>query len=166
MQHHTSDFTTLKVLSFLIFQVFVDADYRLEIRVFSYNNPSHRCATCGRQQACCDGSRTESCSGPEQCDNNFIFCLRPLGTSGFNRFDERFCPLGSYSATYIPQNQDSFTFEEGEVTLNGVPNPLVFTGPRCTVSTLFWLQHHVPPCTYSYIHFVPYMYREELSCLL
>ena len=84
--------------------------------MFSYNNPSHRCAACGRQQTCCDGSGTELCSGPEQCDNYFIFCLRPLGTSDF---DEQFCPLGRYSTTFILQNQDSFTFEEGEMVLNG-----------------------------------------------
>jgi len=47
------------------------------------------------------------------------------------------------------------------MVLNGLPNPLVFTGPRWPVSTLFWLQYHVPPCTYSYIHFVPYMYSAK-----
>ena len=130
----------------------MDADYRLEIRAFSYNNPSHRCAGCEPQQPCCDGSRTESCSGPEQCDNNFIFCLRPLGTSGFNRLDERFCPLGRYSTTFILPNQDSFTFEEGELVLNGLPNPLVFTGPRWTVSTLL-----APiPCTSMHLQLYPF----------
>ena len=97
----------------LIFQVCVDADYRLEIRVFSYNNPTHRCARCGPQQPCCDGNRTELCSGPEQCDNYFVFCLRPLGTSGFNN---QYCPLGRYSTALnsILNDQDSFVFEEGE----------------------------------------------------
>ena len=151
----------------LIFQVCVDADYRLEIRVFSYNNPTHRCARCGPQQPCCDGNRTESCSGPEQCDNYFVFCLRPLGTSGF---DNQFCPLGRYSTALnsVLNDQDSFVFEEGEQTLLHLSNPLVFTGPRWLVSR-FLAPIQCTTCTFTSMAIticIPHMYREEFNCLL
>lgn len=114
----------------------MEADYRLEIRLFRYNNPTHQCAECGPggSPGCCDGDRDGdrdgSCSEDARCNNMFIFCLRPLETSNLNF---TFCPLGENSTRLISSG-DNLEFGLGQQTVSGLPNPLVFTGDRWPVS--------------------------------
>ena len=55
----------------------VRGDYILSVQVHSYDNPSSRCAGC-RFQGCCDLPLIDNCGS--LCDNEFFYCLRPLGT--------------------------------------------------------------------------------------
>ena len=73
----------LKLLHLIIFDQPIKSDYVLRVRVHSYNNPSNRCAGCGETQGCCDRFNTTQCDDPPslRCDNEFFFCVRPLGTA-------------------------------------------------------------------------------------
>ena len=110
----------------------MEADYRLEILLSSYNNPTHQCAECGPggSLGCCEGDRNGACSENARCNNMFIFCLRPLETSNL---DFTFCPLGENSTRRISRG-DNIEFGLGEQIVSGLPNPLVFTGDRWPVS--------------------------------
>ena len=52
------------------------------MQVHDYNNPTNRCAGCGEMQGCCDSFNTLQCDEQpyRRCDNEFFFCLRPVGT--------------------------------------------------------------------------------------
>ena len=64
----------------------------------------------------------------DECDNQFVFCLRESSTSNDGNPDN--CPLGRYSTEKI--GGDSFTF--GSPIANGVPNPMTFNGTEWPVS--------------------------------
>ena len=55
-------------------------DYVLRVQVHSYKNPTNRCAGCGDTRGCCDNFECDDDSPPIRCDNEFLYCLRPLGT--------------------------------------------------------------------------------------
>jgi len=75
---------------------------------------------------CCETLTPGDCE--DDCDNRFLFCLQtrnvPIGSE--------VCPLGNYSTGNI--SGDSMVFNVGQDLEEGVPNPLVFTGPRWPVS--------------------------------
>ena len=70
---------------------------------------------------CCESYSWCCCSS--QCDNRFVFCLRPSGTSQDG--NEGNCPLGRYTTGEV--GDDDFNFGSSSIA-SGVPNPLVFTG--------------------------------------
>ena len=71
----------------------------MEVRLFGYSNPTGRCVGCHRPfgsdqpRSCCDDFNNTTCSGELLCDSYFIYCLRPLGSSGgsggCSNFDSR-----------------------------------------------------------------------------
>ena len=65
----------------------------MKVELFSYDNPTGRCQECpllnGVHSCCDDHRRTNDCRGVSNihtlpCDTQFIFCLRPLNTTGRN----------------------------------------------------------------------------------
>ena len=94
-------------------QCLLKGDYLLQYRVEEYLNSMHIRG---------DGFSCDSDSSNDECENRFLFCLRPVG---FNRSSEE-CPLGNYSTGVIAN--DSVVFAAGEDLDVGVPNPLVFNG--------------------------------------
>ena len=103
----------------VLFQL-IQADYVLDVRAHTYQNSRHR----DRNDDCCDIGFF-SCG---HCDNQFVFCLR--GSSTSNDGNPNNCPLGRYSTGEI--GDDSFTFSSPIV--NGVPNPMTFSGSVWPVS--------------------------------
>ena len=98
------------------------ADYVLEVQVERYFNVPHT-----RDDGfCCEVPRDAVCA--DDCDNRFLFCLQthniPVGSE--------VCPLGNYSTGVV--SGDSMVFNVGQDLEEGVPNPLLFTGPRWPVS--------------------------------
>ena len=101
-------------------QHMLKADYILEIQVEQYFNLQHT----RNDGFCCEIA--DDCE--DDCDNRFLFCLQthniPIGSE--------VCPLGNYSTGNI--SGDSMVFNVGQDLEEGVPNPLVFTGPQWPVS--------------------------------
>jgi hypothetical protein len=101
-------------------------DYVVEVRFYSYRNPSGRCDGCGNEDipACCDEDDTrpigEECRGI--CDTTMIYCIREFGDMTMQ------CPEGEgLLALYIVSNRNSLNFAtafEGG-TFFGFPNPLL-----------------------------------------
>ena len=60
-------------------------DYRIQVTVFDYSNPSGHCITCHDTSAeppgCCDNYTNKylACNGEDICDNGLFYCLRRLG---------------------------------------------------------------------------------------
>ena len=113
--------TTFAVYSAIIYytattihslQCLLKADYLFQYQVEHYFNTAHTRS----DGFCCDAD----CSN--ECDNRFLFCLRPIGLSQSSEE----CPLGNYSTGVIAN--DSSVFAAGEDLPVGVPNPLVFHG--------------------------------------
>lgn len=83
------------------------ADYQLEVRVLSYENPTH-----SRSDGhCCDDIFCHS-----DCDTHLIFCLQPPGYSDDIEED---CPLGELTAGQV--GGDSITSFGDSV--GDLPNP-------------------------------------------
>lgn len=86
----------------------VRGDYILSVQVHSYDNPSSRCAGCTAAQGCCDLGRTFNCGS--LCDNEFLYCLRPLGTL-------------SQSLEAIGDTEDERSLETRAATLQCMESP-------------------------------------------
>jgi hypothetical protein len=85
------------------------ADYQLQVRAVSYENPSGRRSN----GDCCDFSII-SCSN--DCDTHLEFCFRPPGYS--TDATSEGCPLGSLTAGSV--GGDSITFGS---SVGSLPNP-------------------------------------------
>ena len=63
----------------------VHGQYEVEVRVFSYSNPTGRCPGCilrgNNETGCCDTFLVETCEDNLRCDSFFIYCLRPLNST-------------------------------------------------------------------------------------
>ena len=92
----------------------------LEVRAVSYRNSGGR----GSNGFCCDALFDTSCDSLPgyPCDNEFVFCLRNIGTAEDGTTAN--CPLGRYSTDVI--GGDDFSF--ATPIDSGVPNPMTFTG--------------------------------------
>lgn len=114
----------------LILQVsLVVADYRLEVRAHTYSNPQGVDSDIN----CCESFSSPPC--PENdCDTNFIFCLRNLGATRDSNPTN--CPLGSFQ-TEDDFVENTFTFDSQFIERPNVPNPLVFTGASWPVQFHF-----------------------------
>ena len=115
----------------------------MKIQTNDFANPASTCAEC-KDQACCDDAIDNICSdmGDERCDDEFFYCLRPLGTpvptvvnssvdasmlerSVADRANSLQC-LRDSMAFRSEVNENSAPVDYFSVTLLGQPNPLEF----------------------------------------
>ena len=119
-----SDVSLLAVLLLAGSIAAVSADYKLELQLVRYLNPTHRLES-GR---CCDMDHgVRDCV--DHCDNSLHFCL----SSPSERVS---CSLGEIQTglLYSPDS-DAVNFSTGGVLIaESVQNPLVFTGAEWPVS--------------------------------
>ena len=98
----------------------LEADFNLKVHFMMYKSSQHTRA----DGFCCDYfADSEVCT---DCDNQFLFCLRPSDTQR-NRIlsrDDENCSFGSFKTGNI--SADDATFESGEDLDIGVPNPMSF----------------------------------------
>ena len=139
-------------LSLLLQACSVWGDYRVEVFVHTYNNPTSYCRDCigddddtpinPSSVGCCDTFNRETCQGSQLCDNRFKFCWRPLGTGPGDDSDE--CQGIELDTTTIIEDTDSLDFTNTDVL--GLSNPLTFSmqGPW-TVS----LHMHMQTCSHN-----------------
>ncbi len=106
----------------------VKCDYVVEVDLRSYSNEDSRAFD--KQGACCDSVSSNShdfndgtCTNTEECDNQFVFCLRPINTLSTNTGG---CITQTILSTNIFSNTDSLDFTTVDI---GVPSPLKFTVP-------------------------------------
>lgn len=104
----------------MILAVAQDVQFEADVLMETYLNPSHLDSA---GNCCVRGTRGNSCGG-RQCNNLFIFCAGPLGSTLLSRGS---CPYGMYNFTV---NNDEITFPENASIVAGsqVLNPLVFRG--------------------------------------
>ena len=91
------------------------------MELFSYDNPTGRCQDCplhDGEHSCCDHSnRNNDCRGGNSndihpCDTQFMFCLRPLNSTGRN-------------CSYLEEVTSNINFDEREaIDLTRVSMPL------------------------------------------
>lgn len=116
------------------------ADYILRVQIHAYSNPTNRCAGCGAVQGCCDNPEVFECTNNRKCDNEFFFCVRPLGTARqtldillasvpINMTEQR----GTYLQCLQPPpaltssiNTDGLPIDYSSAIFLGLPNPLEF----------------------------------------
>lgn len=83
---------------------------------------------------CCDPRPTDSSTGPcGQCDNVFVFCLRPINTTGFG------CNGAAMITSDVNEDSEEIDFDSNVVL--GFSNPFLLSGLGKTwrVSLLFLL---------------------------
>ena len=120
--------------------------FTLEVRVYSYQNPTHQSAeNMGR---CCDNDDDISPNCTGFCDNIWSFCLRDYNLQISNNvtFDlVPTCISNSVETAFTEGNNDNVTFTVGQTLdppLPGttgpprdeVPNPVQLNGTAWTVS--------------------------------
>ena len=97
----------------------VNNGYELLVTIFSYRNPSHRCAGCNR---CCDGNCNTGL-----CDTYFYFCVRPFKTFFTRnvRIMQEYCPPDEEVITENEKDGINGTTFNNNVL--GVANPIIFS---------------------------------------
>ena len=104
----------------------VNGDYNVEVKIFSYDNPTGRCRSCRREngdgiRSCCDDfSHFDSCSGDRRCDSYFIYCLRPFGMTRPS------CSGFTQKMSTVNIDDRSINFSRNKVL--GLNNPLILSG--------------------------------------
>ena len=108
--------------------------YFLQARVNNFSNPNQRSfRDCNEDGLCsfflcCDDRDLGSCgfsTGAERCDTFFVFCLRPLGTTGFG------CGSNTNSGSVIRSDvneNDATTIDFSQNSFLGLSNPVNLTG--------------------------------------
>ena len=96
----------------------IEGLYILQVQLLDYNNPTQQAVVSG-QFACCDG-----CIGTfrRRCDTFFIFCLRPLDTTGLG------CGSSSGSEIQSGVNVNDADIDYSGSTVLGLNNPLNLPG--------------------------------------
>ena len=105
----------------------VNGAYNVEVKIFSYDNPTGRCQDCPRDdedsriRSCCDDfNHFGSCGGDRRCDSYFIYCLRPFGMTGGN------CTGFTQRMSMVNTDDESIDFSRNKVL--GLENPLLLPG--------------------------------------
>ena len=106
----------------------VNGEYNVEVKIFSYDNPTGRCRDCPREngdsgpRSCCDDfSDFNTCNGGDRCDSYFIYCLRPFGMTGGN------CTGFTQRRSTANTDDRSTDFSMSSEVL-GLDNPLLLPG--------------------------------------
>ena len=96
----------------------VNNGYELLVTIFSYRNPSHRCAGCTN---CCDGNCNRGL-----CDTYFYLCVRPFETNFTRnvRIMQGDCPPDEEVTTENEMDSDGNQFDDDVL---GVANPINFS---------------------------------------
>lgn len=114
----------------------LDADFYLNVELLEYKSAQHRRV----DGFCCDPLELDNNETCTECDNQFLFCLRPSGSpksSGISSRDNESCPLGNFKTGNI--SGDNMMFESGQNLDVGVPNPMTFTLEARTVSVCLYV---------------------------
>ena len=121
----------------------VNGHYLVEVRLFNYANPSGRCQGCplrstsnsGVLSSCCDdfGRFFRTCNSYRLCDNYFIYCLRPFGSTEIG--------CSSYVNSTSTVNTDDGPIDFSQGTVLGLPNPLLFKGFTGAYTVSGWSMH-------------------------
>ena len=106
----------------------VCADFKLELQLVRYLNPTHRIQP--PSEKCCDPARSGGQVCSDSCDNSLQFCLSFPGSTD--------CSLGQLDTglllTPAPAISDNITFTiGGELIAENARNPLMFTGEKWPV---------------------------------
>ena len=101
--------------------------YVVEVQLFGYNNPTgtcydKRCLRNNGRHRCCDtpSGMTSYCIDFRRCDSYFIYCLRPLGSSGQGCSD--------YVAVESEVNNNDNDLDFSQSMVLGLENPLTLRG--------------------------------------
>lgn len=112
-------------------QDYAKANYTLSISIYSYNNPTDRCASCTSssnmqsQRGCCDNHNNFGvCSQDELCDPGLLFCLLPLSS-----ISNRDCVDNTIDASPLfAPNATSVTINAIQNTFLGLDVPFLIEG--------------------------------------
>ena len=104
--------------------------YVLQLQLLGYSNPTQQRLFCDNNVCsldldlgqCCDGGSGPCTNGNKRCDSFFTYCLRPLGTSGFN------CGSSSGSEIQSGVNWNDAAVNFSQSTVLGLTNPINFPG--------------------------------------
>ena len=120
------------------------------MELFSYDNPTGRCQDCplhDGEHSCCDRSdRNDDCRGgnnqdPRRCDTQFMFCLRPLNSTGRN------CSyLDQVTSNTIVDERGAINFTRFHRLL-GLDNPLSLPGLADTYTVSMLVIITITHCT-------------------
>ena len=127
------------------FQELCFGDYRFEVLLKSYKNPTHKHA----DGSCCDGSLGNSCAASKVvCGGLFTFCIRPHGYHAKERSHPCPTPRENFTTTDIAGEHsytmswdiadDSISFSDGQLLnpATNLSNPLVFRLKSWPVSAI------------------------------
>ena len=106
-------------------------DYILRVRLNFYDNPTNQCPLCRNGPGCCDRLSSTMCIANERCDNQFLFCVRPLGTPRPLLADIQSArDLQCLQTSTVYQSEINFNgaaINFTEPMFLGLPNPLEFS---------------------------------------
>ena len=122
----------LLIMQLLILSQFalVEGLYVLQLQLLGYSNPAQKRLFCNDDLCssdldlgrCCDGGSGPCTNGDRRCDSFFTYCLRPLGTPGFN------CGSRSGSEIQSDMNENNAAVDFSRSTVLGLTNPINFPG--------------------------------------
>ena len=107
-------------------QVAVKGEYTVQVRIYSYSNPTESCVICIGPEGqtdpsprCCDTEDRECIGLEAHCDTFYRYCLRPLGTTGTSG-----CSGGKISTI----NENDAPIDFSNRTVLGLRNPFILPG--------------------------------------
>ena len=106
------------------FQKFCFGDYKFEVLLERYANPSHKLA----DGTCCNYPDHYKCGRRVVCNNVFTFCVRPYEYGSVKTSQS--CPKSGASYTTSVITDDNIFFRETQrlSSVTNLSNPLVFYG--------------------------------------
>ena len=107
------------------FQKLCLGDYKFEVILESYANPSHKLA----DGTCCNRPNRYRCGQRAVCNNLFTFCVRPYGYGSAAKTSKSCAKSGaSYTTSVIADDNISFKEAQHLNFVTNMSNPLVFYG--------------------------------------
>jgi hypothetical protein len=102
--------------------------YVIQLQLLGYDNPTQQRIFCNSDRCfltfgvCCDDGGGSCGNGNRRCDTFFIYCLRPLGTNGFD------CGSNSGSEIQSGVNENDAVINFSQSTVLGLSNPINLPG--------------------------------------